>query len=71
MVTNKKLMYQNPVLRTAIIIGILFLITYSLANGIKNGNALGTTLALGSMVALGFCIHFARKLAQAPEEEEQ
>ena len=64
-------MYQNPVLRTAIIIGILFLITYSMANGIKNGNALGIILASGSMAALGFCIHFARKLAQAPEEEEQ
>jgi hypothetical protein len=64
-------MNTQLLLRNAVILGTLFLITYALANGIKNENFLGTTLALGSMVALGFCIHFARKLAQASEEEEQ
>lgn len=61
----------HPLLRTVIIITTLFLITFALAEGIKNGNLLGTLLALGSMVALGVCIHLARKLVQPDEEEEQ
>ena len=58
-------------LQPVIIITTLFLITLELAEGIKNGNLLGTLLALGSMVALGVCIHLARKLFQPDEEEEQ
>lgn len=61
----------HPYLRTVIIITTLFLITFALAEGIKNGNLLGTLLALCSMVALGVCIHLARKLVQTDEEEEQ
>lgn len=64
-------MDMHPKLCTVSFISILFLITSALANGIKNGNLLGILLALGSLVALGFCIHFARKLAQTAVGEDQ
>ena len=65
------LMNLHPVLQTMLILITLFLITEALAEGIKNGNLSGTLLAFGSMVALGVCIHLARKLAQTGEEEER
>lgn len=65
------LMNMHPVLRTVIIVSILFLITYALANGIQYRNYLGIVLALGSMFALGVCIYLARKLEQTGGEEEQ
>lgn len=65
------LMNLYPVFRTIIILCILFLITYALADGIRYENILGTALALASMVALGVCIYLFRKLTHRSEEEEQ
>ena len=64
-------MKTNPFLRTVIILAILFLITYALADGIKYGNTLGIVLAMGSMFALGVCIYLAKKLAQIEVEEDE
>jgi len=64
-------MKTNPVIRTVIISAILFLITYALADGIKYGNTLGIVLALGSMFALGVCIHLAKKFARIELEVEE
>jgi len=57
-------------LQNIIVVGFLFLMTYSLAMGIKKGNALGITLALASMAAFGICIHLVKKL-QSGEDPEQ
>jgi hypothetical protein len=65
------LMNMHPYFRTLIILAGLFLITYSLAQGIKNGNLLGTILASGSMCALAVCIHLDKKLAETIKEEEK
>lgn len=60
----------HPFLQTLITITTLFLITFALAEGIKNSNLLGTMLAVGSMTALGVCIHLARKVVQPHKEDE-
>ena len=63
-------MYRNAIIRIVLILTALFLITYSLADGINNGNALAISLALASLVALGVCIHLFTRLLQTREEEE-
>lgn len=63
-------MKKNPTLRTIIVLGIVFLITYALAEGIRYGSALGVVMAVISLVALYITIRLARKLKQVNEEEE-
>ena len=63
-------MKKNPTLRTIIVLGIVFLITYALAEGIRYGSTWGVVMALISMVALYISIRLARKLKQMNEEEE-
>lgn len=63
-------MKKNPTLRTIIVLGIVFLITYALAEGIRYGSTLGVVMAVISLVALYITIRLARKLKQVNEEEE-
>jgi hypothetical protein len=66
------LMKPHFTLRNIIVVCVLFLITYALAEGIKNANFLSITTAMGSMIALFVCVHLFGKLVRAeqPEEEE-
>lgn len=64
-------MRKNPSLRTIIILGLIFLITYALAEGIRYGSAWGVVMAMISMAALGFSIYLYKKLSELNEEEEQ
>lgn len=64
-------MINNAVLRTLIILGILFLITYALADGIYYGSTWGTLLALGSLIALGLSINLYREQQKRLQEEEE
>lgn len=64
-------MINHAVLRTLIILGILFLITYALADGIYYGSTWGTVMALGSMVALGLSINLYREQQRRLQEEEE
>lgn len=64
-------MINNAVLRTLIILGILFLITYALADGLYYGSTWGTVLALGSLVALGLSINLYREQQRRLQEEEE
>lgn len=64
-------MINNAVLRTLIILGILFLITYALADGLYYGSTWGIVLALGSLVALGLSINLYREQKRKLQEEEE
>ena len=64
-------MKKNSTLRTIIILGIILLITYALADGIRYGSTLGILMALMSLVALTVSIQLARKLSKLKEEEEE
>ena len=64
-------MKKNSTLRTIIILGIIFLIIYALADGIRYGSTLGILMALMSLVALTVSIQLARKLSKLKEEEEE
>lgn len=64
-------MINNAVLRTLIILGILSLITYALADGLYYGSTWGTVMALGSLVALGLSINLYRKQQKRLQEEEE
>lgn len=64
-------MKRNPALRTVLILGIISLITYALADGIRYGSTLGILMAVMSLVALTVSIQLARKLSKLNEEEEE
>ena len=64
-------MINHAVLRTLIILGILFLITYALADGIYYGSTWGTVMALGSLVALGLSLNLYREQQRRLQEEEE
>ncbi len=64
-------MKRNPTLRTLLILGIIFLITYALADGIRYGSGWGIAMALISFAALLFSIQLAAKLKKLKEEEEE
>ncbi len=63
-------MRNSRFFKSLIIFGLLFLITYALAEGIQYGSALGTALAVASLSALVFAIYLFRKLTQLKAEEE-
>jgi uncharacterized membrane protein len=63
-------MKKNPTLRTLLILGIVFLITYALGEGIRYGSGWGVAMAIGSMMALYISIRLYRKLSKINQEEE-
>lgn len=64
-------MKKNPTLRTILILGLILLITYALADGIRYGSDWGITMALISFMALAASIQLAGKLKKLEEEEEE
>lgn len=62
-------MKLNRFLRKMFIFGLIFLITYALAEGIQYGSTLGTVLALCSLSALAVAIYLFRKLSRLNSEE--
>jgi len=64
-------MRKNPSLRTIIILGLIFLITYALADGIRYGSAWGVIMAVASLAALGISLYLYKRLSELNEEEEQ
>lgn len=64
-------MKNNPAFRTIVILAIIFLITYAIADGIRYGSTWGVVMALLSMIAFVFSIKLARRLKALQEEEEQ
>ena len=67
---NDCIMKSNTLLRNLIVIIVLFFITFAIAQGIVYGNPLGVTLAVSSLLALGYCVHLFRQLVQSAEEKE-
>jgi uncharacterized membrane protein YdjX (TVP38/TMEM64 family) len=57
-------------LQTSIIVLILGLNCYTMANGLRLGSLWGILLSVGSLIALGYCIHLFRKLKEIDSEEE-
>ncbi len=64
-------MKKNPSLRTIVILGIILLIIYALADGIRYGSTWGIILAVMSMLALTISISLYSKLQKLKEEEEE
>lgn len=64
-------MRMNPTLKLFLILAILFMITYALAEGIRYKSALGIAMALVSMLALVIFIKLSRKLAQLQDQEDE
>ncbi|MES2004255.1 MAG: hypothetical protein V4450_07025 [Bacteroidota bacterium] len=64
-------MKKNPAFRTIVILAVISLITYAIADGIRYGSTLGVVLAVASMVAFCISIQMARKLGRLQEEEEE
>ena len=63
-------MRTNPTLRTILILAVLFMATYALADGIRSRSIPGILMALASMLALLFVAYLSRKLSRLREEEE-
>lgn len=63
-------MKKNPTLRTLVILGIVFLITYALADGIRYGSITGVVMSITSLFALFMSISLYDKLVRLKEEEE-
>lgn len=63
-------MKKNPTLRTLVILGIVLLITYALADGIRYGSITGVVMSITSLFALGISVNLYQKLIQLKEEEE-
>jgi hypothetical protein len=64
-------MKKNPTLRTLVILGILFLIVYAMADGIRYASITGIVLSATSLFALAISVLLYRKLAQLKEEEDE
>jgi uncharacterized membrane protein len=64
-------MKTNPSFRIIVILAIIFLMTYALADGIRYGSTWGVVMALISMTAFVFSMRLARRLKKLQEEEEQ
>ncbi len=63
-------MKQNPTLLMLVIIGVVFLITYALADGIRYGSVTGVVMSIISLFALTSSIHLYQKLVKLKKEEE-
>jgi hypothetical protein len=58
------------ILQTSIILIIIGLNSYTMANGLRLGSFWEIILSLGSLAALGYCIHLFRKLRELDSEED-
>lgn len=63
-------MNMHPFIRTVVIVGVIFLITYAFADGVHYGSSWGVVMALGSMISFAYSLHLIQKL-QREEETEQ
>jgi hypothetical protein len=61
--------YLN-LLQTCIILLIIGLNSYTMANGLRLGSLWGILLSLGSVAALIYCIHLFKKLKELDSEED-
>ncbi len=64
-------MRMNPTLKIFLIICVLFMITYALADGIRYGSTLGIIMAIVSMLALVVFIRLSKKLERLEDEEDE
>lgn len=61
--------YAN-LLQTSIVLLIIGMNSYALANSLRLGSFWGIMFSLASFGALAYCIHLFRKLKEADSEEE-
>ena len=61
--------YQN-FLQTGIILLIIALNSFAIGNAIRLESGWAIILSIGSLLALGYCIHLFRKLKQLDTEDE-
>ncbi len=62
----------NPkLLQTLVIITVISLNSYAIAEGFIYQSYLGILLALGSLAALGYCMHLIKKLNELDAEEDE
>jgi hypothetical protein len=61
--------YLN-ILQSVIIILIISLNSYAMANGIRLGSSWGIVMSLASLAALVYCIHLFKKLKEIDSEED-
>lgn len=64
-------MRTNPTVRVFLILGILFMATYALADGIRYRSIPGIIMAVASLLALVFVMMLMRKLSRLKEQEEE
>lgn len=64
-------MRMNPTLKIFLILFILFMITYALAEGIRYRSVLGIIMALVSALALVVFLKLSRKLAHLQDQEDE
>jgi hypothetical protein len=64
-------MITNPKFRIFLVLAILFVATYALAEGIRYGSVAGVIMSILSLVALYVVSYLLRKLAKLREEEEE
>jgi len=62
---------MNPTLKVILIVCVLLMITYALADGIRYGSALGITMAIVSLLALVLFLRLSRKLAMLEDQEDE
>ena len=61
--------YQN-LLQTAIILLVIAMNAWLIGNSVRTESGWGLIMSIGSLTALGYCIHLFRKLRQADSEED-
>lgn len=63
--------YQS-ILQTCIILLVIVINAWIIGNAIRNENGWTILFSIGSLVALGYCIHLFRRLAEidSPDESE-
>lgn len=61
--------YQQ-ILQTGIILLVIALNAWLIGNGIRKEDGWGILLSIGSLVAIGYCIHLFRQLRKSETEED-
>jgi len=57
-------------LQAVIIVLIIALNSYAIADGLRVSSASGILLSLGSLVFLGYCVHLVQKLKKLDAEDD-